>query len=343
MAATDPSAGDGEPFGGSPHSRRYVALRLLGALLVALAALALDRLVLADEPSRETFGARVRTKEIDSRLLERTMPVKVVVPKGAPSKDRGLVVFLHGRDEDERSYLIEPMFEALSGLRTRAPVMAFPSGGDSSYWHNRSSGEWASYVLEEVLPAVVERFDIDPDKIAIGGISMGGFGAYDIARLAPDRFCAVAGHSPAIWKTAGEAADGAFDDAADFAANDVITIAGSPARPYAGLRLWLDAGTEDPFLDADSALEEALRSSGSMPVVRGSTGGHDNDYWNGNWDEYLGWYARSLRQCEAEASSSRRDSRGKNPDGQAGGDPEPSGSASGSSAPSRTAAPRDGA
>lgn len=294
---TSPAGGDEPAAEGSPHSRRFLALRILAAIAVAAASLAVDRLWLQDDATRNTFGATVRTKTINSALLDREMDAKVVVPKGAPPKDRGLVVFLHGRDENETSYLVDPMFEALAALRTRAPVIAFPDGGDSSYWHDRDSGAWGSYVLDEVIPTLVERFDIDPAKIAIGGISMGGFGAYDLARLQPGTFCAVAGHSPALWESAGETADGAFDDAADFEANDVIAIAGSDSDPYGGIKVWLDAGDSDPFLEGDDAFEAALRKNGSAPVVKRSEGGHEDDYWNDNWDEYLGWYAHVLRKC----------------------------------------------
>jgi S-formylglutathione hydrolase FrmB len=297
---------------GSPHSRGFIALRVLGAIAVAAAAFAVQRLVLADDEVRRTYGAKVRTKEIESSRLDRTMDVKVVVPKGAPPKDRSLVVFLHGRDEDENSYLVDPMFRALSGLKTRAPVMAFPDGGDSSYWHDRESGEWGSYVLYEVLPALIDRFDIDPDRVAIAGISMGGFGALDLARLAPNRFCAVAAHSPAIWENAGDTADGAFDDGGDFDRNDVVAIAGEDPSPYRDLHLWIDAGDDDPFLDGDAALESALRSAGLKPIVRSGPGGHDSDYWNGNWEEYLTFYSRALRHC---GPPEEKDEGGKKGDG----------------------------
>jgi S-formylglutathione hydrolase FrmB len=307
-AAADPRP---EQMPGSPHTRRYVILRILGAVLIIGVAIAVQRLWLRDEPSRNTFGATVRTKEIDSTALGRTMPVKVVVPKGAPANGRGLVVFLHGRGEDESSYLVEPMFEALASLKTRAPVIAFPDGGDSSYWHDRDSGAWSSYVLKDVIPELVRRFDIDPSKIAIGGISMGGFGAYDIARLAPARFCAVGGHSPVIWTTSGDTADGAFDDADDFNANNVIDIAGSPSKPYDGMKLWIDAGNDDPFLDGDAAFEQALKDAGAHVVVKDGSGGHDLKYWNGNWGEYLDWYAHVLRGCGEAAAREAKGASGK--------------------------------
>jgi S-formylglutathione hydrolase FrmB len=40
--------------------------------------------------------------------------------------------------------------------------------------------------------------------VAIGGISMGGFGAYAIARLDPGRFCAVGGQSAALYPGTGD-------------------------------------------------------------------------------------------------------------------------------------------
>jgi S-formylglutathione hydrolase FrmB len=281
----------------SPHSARAVALRVLAAALVIAAAFAIQRLWLSDEPARATFGAKVAKLDVDSELLGRSLPVRVVVPRRIPDNGRGLLVFLHGRGEDERSYLVDPMFEALADLRDRAPVVAFPYGGVTSYWHDRESGAWASFVLDELIPKLVRRYEIDPRKVAIGGISMGGFGAYDIARLAPLRFCAIGGHSPAIWESASETADGAFDDADDFESNDIIAAAGEEPSPYRRTRLWLDAGADDPFLAGDEAFTDALLASGLDPVVRDGPGGHDAGYWNGNWREYLGFYARALNEC----------------------------------------------
>jgi S-formylglutathione hydrolase FrmB len=295
------TAGPGQEINRSPHSGRVVAVRVLAALVVAGIAFATQRLWLSDDIPRQTFGARVHKIEIDSDVLDRTLPVAVVVPRRTPPDDRSLLIFLHGRNEDERSYLVDPMFEALADLRDRAPVVAFPYGGSSSYWHNRDSGQWAEYVLSELIPKLIRRYDIAPRKIAIGGISMGGFGAFDIARLAPRRFCAVGGHSPAIWENAGETADGAFDDPADFERNNVIEAAKLDPNPFRGARLWIDAGNDDPFLPGDEAFESALRSAGLDPVVRGGSGGHDSGYWNGNWREYLGFYARALNKCDPSA------------------------------------------
>lgn len=280
------------------HSRRSLLLRCLAALFVAGVAMGADRLILANDNERNTFGARVISRSIDSRLLDRSLPYRVVIPKRAPSSGRKMLVFLHGRGEDERSYLDEEMFEALSEQAGRAPLVAFPSAARTSYWHDREGGAWGSYVLDEVIPEIAERFDVKPNRVAIGGISMGGFGAYDLARLAPGEFCAVGGHSPALWESASETADGAFDDAEDFSRHDVIGAASADPNPYAGTKVWLDAGDDDPFRAGHEAFVEGLRANGVRPIVRSSSGGHDDEYWRGNWSEYMAFYAARLKRCE---------------------------------------------
>ena len=146
-----------------------------------------------------------------------------------------------------------------------------------------------------MIPELVTRFGADPHRVAIGGISMGGFGAYDIARLNPGRFCAVGGHSPALWRTGGETAAGAFDGADDFTRHDVIGAARANPVEYGNARLWVDAGAEDPFQPGVKALQDAL--GGRVSAHTTWPGGHEGDYWNAHWPSYARFYARALATC----------------------------------------------
>jgi enterochelin esterase-like enzyme len=242
-------------------------------------------------------GLKVEDLTVASRAVQQDMAVKVVVPEGGAA-GRPLLVFLHGRGGDEGSYLHDPLLHAIGALGDRAPVVAFPDGAEDKYWHDRDSGDWGRYVTAEVIPQVAERFGTDRDRVAIGGISMGGFGAFDLARLNPGAFCAAGGHSPAIWATAAESAAGAFDDAEDFAAHDLVTAAGSDPAGLAGPELWLDAGDEDPFLPGDDAFAAALAGSGIEIEEHRWPGGHEGEYWNEHWDEYLRFYADALERCD---------------------------------------------
>ena len=106
--------------------------------------------------------------------------------------DRPPLVFLHGVVYDNNSQLTDQLFAALHALGPRAPDIAFPYR-DQSYWHDRADGAWGSYVLDDVIPKALTVLNADPRRVAIGGVSMGGFGAYALARLEPGRFCAVDG------------------------------------------------------------------------------------------------------------------------------------------------------
>ena len=230
-------------------------------------------------------GADVRSYEIDSKAVGEKLPQRLVLPDGE-GENRALLVFLHGRSSDAKANLTDAFYAALADAGEDAPVVVLPYGGESSYWHDRRDGAWGKYVVKEVIPRALEESGADPKRVAIGGISMGGFGAYDLARLHPDRFCAVGGHSPAIWTEGGQTAPGAFDDAEDFAKHDLVRAARSGSfRPE---DFWLDRGDSDPFVPGADALARTLGEK-----VHGYPGGHDFTYWDAHWDEYLRFYARA--------------------------------------------------
>jgi S-formylglutathione hydrolase FrmB len=278
--------------------RRRWRLALGLAALLAVAAVLILRLV-APSPvttgSEAAHGATILRYDVHSRFVEQTLPQVAVRPATA-SRGRPLLVFLHGRGGGgQESNANGPFLSALASLGTRAPDVVFPSGGDHSYWHARASGDWARYVLDEVIPEAVRRLHADPRRVAIGGISMGGYGAYEIAAQRPSAFCAVAGHSAAIWTSGGESAPGAFDDAEDFARHDVVALAQRGGRAAWGrAALWLDGGSEDPFHPGDATLAQAVGIR-----LHVWAGGHDSDYWHAHYRTYLRFYAAALGRCDA--------------------------------------------
>jgi S-formylglutathione hydrolase FrmB len=247
-------------------------------------------------PAAATRGARIVRFKINSLLVHQVLPVAAVIPSGAIGLRRPLLVFLHGKGGNENSSINGDLFAALASLGKRAPDVVFPYGGADSYWHNRDDGAWGSYVLREVIPQAISRLHADGDRVAIGGVSMGGFGALNIARLDPGRFCAVGGHSAALWLSGGQSAAGAFDNAEDFTRNDVIAAA-RIHNPYPGLAVWLDVGTEDPFRAADTTLAEILRADGNPIQFHVWPGSHSLTYWNSHWSNYLQFYATALANC----------------------------------------------
>jgi predicted peptidase len=51
---------------------------------------------------------------------------------------------------------------------------------------------WDAFLLKSMLDDVLKRYNVDPKRVYLTGISMGGYGAWDFAARYPDYFAAVA-------------------------------------------------------------------------------------------------------------------------------------------------------
>jgi enterochelin esterase-like enzyme len=238
----------------------------------------------------ERYDIRIVRYSIDSSLTHGERRQIALVPEAAVPR-AALLVLLHGRGMGIDGALSDELLAALEAQGRKAPIVVIPDGGESSYWHDRESGEWASYLLDEVIPIARDRFDVDHSRVGIGGISMGGFGALNLSTYPEPEICAIGAHSPAIWTRASDAAEGAFDDADDFLHNDVY--ARLPSAAGEGKRLWIDIGDEDPFRDTVRQLAGRM----ARTEFHEYAGGHDDSYWRAHMDDYMRFYAERLWLC----------------------------------------------
>jgi S-formylglutathione hydrolase FrmB len=221
-----------------------------------------------------------RALEVRSEAVGRTLRAQVLDPSRAPD-DAPLLVLLHGQGSSPDAMLLPELVAELMRLGDRAPVVLAPDGDESSYWHDRASGGWGRMVVDEAIPAAAKRFGADLERVAIAGLSMGGFGALHLAERHPERFCSVGAHSPAIFPRLprrGSPFEGAFDGPADFERQDLIERA---ARLPAGT--WVDIGDDDPFAPAVRRMVRRMRE----PRYREWDGGHDFTYWLERTREWL--------------------------------------------------------
>jgi poly(3-hydroxybutyrate) depolymerase len=279
--------------------RRAVAAGAVGLVVLAAAYLVFSDAIFGPSNAELAHenGDQLVHIEIHSKAVGRDLGVNVIVPPLAgPRGKRGLLVYLHGRGGYEGTFN-DAVLRGLPLLHGHGPVIAFPAGGVHGYWHNRADGDWDTWVSEEVIPRVVKRFGVDPQRIAIGGISMGGFGAFDIALHHPGMFCAVGGHSPALWFEGGETAPGAFDDAADFEANDVVDTVQEDPNAFGDARVWVDYGTEDPFRVYDEGFVEAMEAGSTDFTAHSWPGAHEGGYWDAHWPDYQRFYVNALAHC----------------------------------------------
>jgi pimeloyl-ACP methyl ester carboxylesterase len=201
-----------------------------------------------------------------------------------PGKDRlaGAIVCLHGRGNDQR-YAFDAihLHDVVASQRQRIGVASIEGG--ESYWHRRKDGTDAGrLVLDDFLPLV--RAQLGVERLAVLGWSMGGYGALLLAEQAPELFSAVVASSPALWRSADDAAPGAFDDAGDFRAHDVF--ARTDRLRTSDVRI--DCGDGDPFIESSRAFARAL---GQRATSSFSDGYHDPAYWRSQAPQHVRFIA----------------------------------------------------
>ena len=151
---------------------------------------------------------------------------------------------LHGRGGSHRDTFESIGVHKFIAARGLPWAVASLDGGEA-FWHQRHDGTNTDRDLVDVLmPMMIER--TGSAKSIVIGWSMGGYGALLLPQKHSGRFVAAIANSPSIWPTFSEATPGAFDDAADFAANDVL----ADVAQFGNTAVRVDCGEDDPFAGA---------------------------------------------------------------------------------------------
>lgn len=180
-----------------------LAARLLGSS--RLVATLLFGLTSTAAMAQEPYEARVYTSKTGDKLNYRLM-----IPKGYDAKGDTrypFVLFLHGageRGNDNSKQLIHGSKDFASDAnRTKYPCFVmFPQCPDQKKWvevdwsadqHKSPSEESISLRLtRETLAALQKEFRIDDKRLYVTGLSMGGYGTWDMIARTPDLFAAAA-------------------------------------------------------------------------------------------------------------------------------------------------------
>lgn len=245
------------------------------------------------------FGRDVPGRTVSGELRSRWLPGSVgwavhYPPGHGPHARIPVVISLHGKGGTHAtsfdSLHLDEVVNQLVAAGTGAFAVAAVDGGDHGYWHRRSDGTDAgAMVRDDFLPLLAAR-GLRTSRLGLYGWSMGGYGALLLAgrrRLSPR---AVAASSPALFASAGLTAPGAFDDPADFDANDVA------AHPewFRGLPLRIDIGTSDPFY---AVTRRFVGELGPRPAGGFEDGGHDADFWRRMAPTQFRFLARHLHRA----------------------------------------------
>ena len=223
---------------------------------------------------------------------------------------------LHGIYGDSTNWLRHSRLEWY--LRDLPLIVVLPDGDRGFYTDNDEGPAYARHMGEE-LPAFVERtFHAKPARgaRAIGGLSMGGYGALRVALGFPDRFCSVHSHSGAVMRlnldlSPRQAKKDAvlrnhppefldelrrvFGRRPMGTEHDLLVLVRRARRHHRRLpRILLDCGTEDSLLMHNREFHQRLVDHQVPHTYREFPGGHDWDYWDLHIRDAIAFHARNL-------------------------------------------------
>jgi predicted peptidase len=137
-----------------------------------------------------------------------TLPYRILSPSEAkPDVKYPLIIFLHGageRGDDNSRQTHHGGSQFLNkDNRERFPAfVVFPQCPNGRRWVEVNWGEAASHkqpeqpsepmsLVMKMIPSLLTSLPVDPSRVYLMGISMGGFGAWDLAARQPGWFAAV--------------------------------------------------------------------------------------------------------------------------------------------------------
>jgi putative tributyrin esterase len=179
--------------------------------------------------------------------------------------------------------------------------------GANSWYLNTPTERWKDYIVQDLIQEVERRWPVRPGRAsrAIAGLSMGGYGALNLALQHPDVFALAASMSGALDTTrpASVFGRGREDEvdrwfgppgSATRRDNDIYRLV-AEAQPAAVPYLYFDCGADDPWLRPNQEFAVAVKDRGLLHEFHEAPGRHDFVYWGRRIDVVLTLAAKRLR------------------------------------------------
>jgi predicted peptidase len=221
-------------------------------------------------------------KQVEQSLKvgDRQIPYLLYLPDDyKPGTKVPLMLFLHGRGESQGPLSVVakwgPPARVEHGYKYPF-ILASPQCPTDESWPQAGQQK----LLIALLDHLEKTLAVDPDKIYLTGLSMGGFGSWRLAADHPERFAAVA---PVCG--AGNPADG---------------------EKLKSLPIWAFHGTEDKAVPFTRSVEmvEAIKQSGGTKVWFTSLEHISHNSWEAAYatPELYEWFAKQSVSKNAAAA-----------------------------------------
>lgn len=294
-------------------------LLVLGCSLAVLAQAA-PRVVASGELRSEIVpdgGGRVQTLQLNSRLMGRKMPFRVVLPVNYDDKAQNgriypVIYLLHGLTGHFENWTAKTHVTDYSVAYNF--IIVTPEGGDGWYTDNVSvpNDKYESYIVNELIPEIDNRYRTIADRRGriIAGLSMGGYGSLKFGLKYPDRFFLVGSFSGALgvasWteKNIGKTIGGSIDkifgpESSDLRrSNDIFEIVRglTPEKTRSLPFVYQSCGTEDFLYENNKSFLQLLLEKRVPHEYREHPGGHEWVFWDDQIREFLSLADRMIRK-----------------------------------------------
>jgi len=155
---------------------------------------------------------RIDCNALESRILGRTIHYCVMLPTeydaataGRSARHYPVLYFLHGLGDNEQTLFKSGGWELIEDLRQQKQISDFlivTPEGLRSFYINSADGRvrYGDFLIREFIPYIESHYPVRRDRSAraLGGVSMGGYGALRFAFAHPELFSSVSAQSAAL-------------------------------------------------------------------------------------------------------------------------------------------------
>lgn len=240
-----------------------------------------------------------------SQILGREVALNAIVPNEG-NGPFATYYLLHGMLDDYTGWLRRSRVECY--VANLPLIVVMPDGQRSMYANANEGPRFHDHMIEEVV-GTVERL-LPARKArgsrAIGGLSMGGYGAMRLALTHPDMFISVNSHSGALMRgTRGwmdrdnpamqEEMQRILGRRPAGSAHDLVYLVDKCKKAGRGPKMLFDCGTEDFLLDDNREFHEGLTHWDIPHVYNEYPGEHTWDYWDAHLPEAIAFHCAAMR------------------------------------------------
>jgi enterochelin esterase-like enzyme len=233
--------------------------------------------------------------------LDRDMPYYIYLPPNYNTGGRRYPVLylLHGmgghREEWLAYGLVNVVDREISNGNIPPMIVVLPQG-DRAYWVNHANDgpRWGEYIDRDLVAHIDATYRTlrSPASRAIGGLSMGGYGALSHAFTHPELFGIVGAHSSSLRSDDGGVPF--LGQSLEFQLKDPLYLART-APNLDQLRIWIDVGQSDEVWIANNTiLHQTLVERGIDHIWQSPPGAHNYDYWIARVMDYVHFYGHAF-------------------------------------------------